>query len=155
MGVCLISILLSITPRCGLVPSAASALFQPFVLQIEPTFRGYADSPRPGPVSRMHVTGTVSGKFLIKKVVPEYPADARAAGVEGDVVFAIVLGKNGKVEEIHLRSGNPLLVEAAARAVSQQRYRPYLLDGNPVEAETFATVQFRLPDKHQVNGTEK
>jgi protein TonB len=103
----------------------------------------------------MHVTGTVSGKFLIKKVVPEYPADARAAGVEGDVVFAIVLGKNGKVEEIHLRSGNPLLVEAAARAVSQQRYRPYLLDGNPVEAETFATVQFRLPDKHQVNGTEK
>jgi hypothetical protein len=91
MGVCLISILLSITP--GLVPSAASALFQPVVLQIEPTFKGYADSPRPGHVSRMHVTGAVSGKFLIKKVVPEYPADARAAGVEGDVVFAIVTRK--------------------------------------------------------------
>jgi protein TonB len=100
----------------------------------------------------MHVTEPASAKLLIKKVAPEYPADARAAGIEGDVVFAIVLGKNGKVEEIHLRRGKPRLVEAAARAISKWRYEPHLFNGKPVEVETFATVRFRLPDKHQVEG---
>jgi TonB family protein len=96
----------------------------------------------------MQVTESVSGELLIKKVEPEYPLDARAAGVEGDVVFAIVIGKGGKVEEIHLRRGKPVFVEAAARAVSQRRYKPYVFNCGPVEVETFATVRFRLSAKH-------
>jgi periplasmic protein TonB len=96
----------------------------------------------------MHVAESISAKLLIKKIEPEYPADARAAGDEGDVVFAIVIGKDGKVGEIHLRRGKPVFVEAAARAVSQRRYKPYVFNGSPVEVETFATVRFRLADKH-------
>jgi TonB family protein len=139
MGIWFISILLSVGPRLVAVP---------VLLQTEPSFKGYGDSPRPGLVSRMHVAEPVSGKLLIKKVEPEYPPDAWAARIEGDVVFAIVIGKNGKVEEIHLRRGKPVFVEAAARAISQRRYRPYVFNGGPVEVETFATVRFRLSDKN-------
>ena len=106
MEIWFISILLSVSP-----PAVVPVLFQPVLLQDEPSFKGYGDSPRPGPVSRMHVTESVSGKLLTKKVEPEYPADARAAGVEGDVVFAIVIGKDGRVEGIHLRRGKPVFVE--------------------------------------------
>ena len=86
---------------------------------------------------------------MLKKVEPDYPGEAKAAGVEGDVVFKIAIGINGGVEEIHLRRGKPLLIEAAAKAVSKWRYEAYILNGNPVEVETFATVRFRLPSKHQ------
>jgi periplasmic protein TonB len=143
MEIWFISILLSVSP-----PAVVPVLFQPVLLQAGPSFKGYGDSPRPGSVSRMHITESVSGKLLIKRAEPEYPADAQAAGVEGDVVFAIVIGKNGKVEEIRLRRGKPVFVEAAARAVSQRAYTPYVFNGGPVEVETFATVRFRLPDKH-------
>ena len=148
MGIWFISILLSVSPQFGLMASAV--LFQPVLLASRALFK--VDSPRPGPVSRMHVTESVSGKLLIKKIEPEYPADAQAAGVEGDVVFSIVIGKNGRVEEIHLRRGKPVFLEAAARAVSQRRYKPYVFNGGPVEVETFATVRFRLSEKHWVAG---
>jgi TonB family protein len=110
----------------------------------------YRDSPQPGRVSRMHITESVSGRFLVKKVAPDFPAAARAAGVEGDVAFRIVIGRNGTVKEIHLRSGKPLLIAAAAKAVSQWQYEPYMFNGQPVEVETFATVRFRL-SRHRCN----
>ena len=95
------------------------------------------------------MTESVSAKLLLKKVEPEFPPDARAAGIEGDVVFRIVIGRNGRVEEIHLRRGKPVLIEAAAKAVSKWQYETYVFNGNPTEVETFATVRFRLSNKHQ------
>jgi protein TonB len=97
----------------------------------------------------MHMTESVSAKFLLKKVEPEFPLGAGAMGVEGDVVFRIVIGRNGKVQEIHLRRGKPILVEAAAKAVSKWLYKPYVFNGNAVEVETFATLQFRPTRKPQ------
>ena len=95
------------------------------------------------------MTEAPSAKFLLKKVEPDYPHAAKAAGVEGDVVFRIIIGTHGRVEEIHLRRGKPLLIEAAAKAVSKWQYKTFMHHGNAVEVETFATVQFRLPSKHQ------
>jgi periplasmic protein TonB len=92
----------------------------------------------------MHMTEAVSAKFLIKKVEPVLPPASCAADLRQSVIFRIVLGKDGRVEEIHLRRGKPALIEAAAKAVSGWQYRPYLFDGRPTEVETFATVRFRI-----------
>jgi protein TonB len=85
---------------------------------------------------------------LTKVVEPEYPHVAEAEGVEGDVVFRIIIGTDGGVKEIHLRRGKPLFIEAAAKAISKWKYETFMLNGDAVEVETFATVQFRLPGKH-------
>jgi TonB family protein len=89
------------------------------------------------------MTESVSARYLLKKVVPEYPIEARHAGVHGDVIFRIIIGTDGKVKEIHVRRGAPLLVSAAAKAISEWVYKPYLLNGRVFEVETFATVRFR------------
>jgi TonB family protein len=122
---------------------------QPVCFQLQPTPKGYGDSPRPGPIPRLHRTEAASAKFLLRKVEPEYPHEAEAAGVVGDVVFRIIVGAKGTVEEIHLRRGRLLLVEAAAKAVSEWQYETSVVNGKPVEVDTFATVRFRLPSKHQ------
>jgi len=97
----------------------------------------------------VRMTEGTSQALLLKKIEPEYPHEAEAKGVEGDVVFRIIVGTDGRVEEVHLRRGKPILIEAAAKAVSQWQYQPYILNENAVEAETFATVRFRQPGKHQ------
>jgi TonB family protein len=113
------------------------------VFQLGPSLNGYADGPRVSLPSRLHMTEGLSAKFLLKEVEPEYPVEAKAAGVQGDVIFRIVIGTDGKVKEIHLRRGAPILVSAAAKAVSEWVYKPYLLNGTAVEVETFVTVRFR------------
>jgi Gram-negative bacterial TonB protein C-terminal len=87
-------------------------------LQQPPSFKGNGDSPRRSHISPFHVSEGASSKFLARKLEPEYPYEAQAAGVEGDVIFRIVVGTNGRVEEIHLRRGKPVLIEAAAKALS-------------------------------------
>jgi len=95
------------------------------------------------------MTEGASAKLLLKKMEPEFPLEAKAAGLEGDVVFSVIIGTNGRVREIHLRRGKPQLIEAAAKAVSKWQYEVYTLNGGPVEVETFATVRFRLPAKNR------
>jgi TonB family protein len=146
MGIYVISTLLVAIP---LFSSSPTRSVLPVLFQLRPSFKGYGDSPRPSPISRLHMTEAPSAKFLLKKVEPEYPHAAKAGGVEGDVIFRIIIGTDGRVEEIHLRRGKPLLIEAAAKAVSKWQYETFMHDGNAVEVETFATVQFRLPSKHQ------
>jgi protein TonB len=79
---------------------------------------------------------------LIIKVNPDYPPAARNARVQGAVVMHATIGKDGSVQQLRLISGNPLLVGAAMEAVKKWRYRPFMLDGKPVEGETDITVNF-------------
>jgi hypothetical protein len=65
----------------------------------------YGDSPRPSPISRLHMTESLSGKHLLTTVEPDYPPEAKSKGIEGDVTFRIIIGKDGTVREIHLRRG--------------------------------------------------
>ncbi len=81
---------------------------------------------------------------LIYRVEPEYPAIARLAHIQGAVVLHAIIGKEGKIENLQAVSGPPLLIRAALDAVRQWRYRPYLLNGDPVEVETQVTVNFIL-----------
>jgi len=81
---------------------------------------------------------------LIQKIEPQYPPLARAARVQGDVVLSAVIDTNGQITNPQLVSGHPMLVPAAIAAVKQWRYKPYLLNGQPVEVETTITVIFSL-----------
>jgi len=88
-------------------------------------------------------TGVAEG-LLISKVIPVYPALARLAGIQGQVVLQAVIGKDGTIQNLHVLRGHPLLVESAMDAVKKWRYRPYLLNSGPVEVETQITVNFSL-----------
>lgn len=81
---------------------------------------------------------------LIYKVQPSYPALAKATRVQGQVVLRAVISRTGTIESLQVVSGHPLLVRAAIDAVRQWRYRPYVLNGDPLEVETEVTVNFVL-----------
>ena len=81
---------------------------------------------------------------LIYKPQPVYPGPARAMRVQGSVVLRAIISKSGTIENLEALSGHPLLIPAAIEAVKQWRYRPYVLNGEPVEVETRVTVNFIL-----------
>ena len=81
---------------------------------------------------------------LIYQVQPVYPPLARAARVEGPVVLAALISKDGTIENLRVVTGRPMLVRSAVEAVSKWRYRPYILNNEPVEVETQITVNFFL-----------
>jgi len=93
---------------------------------------------------RVRISQGVTRGLLVQKVEPQYPTLARAARVQGDVVLSAVIDTNGQITNLQLVSGHPMLVPAAIAAVTQWRYKPYLLNGQPVEVETTITVIFSL-----------
>ncbi len=93
---------------------------------------------------RIRISQGVTKGLLIHRVEPSYPPLARAARVQGDVVLSAVIDVNGQITNLQLVSGHPMLVPAAIAAVRQWRYKPYLLNGTPVEVETTITVIFSL-----------
>jgi protein TonB len=90
---------------------------------------------------------TLSEAYLINRVEPVYPRVAIASGIQGQVKLHAIIARNGKIESLELISGPPLLVQAALDAVRQWRYRPYYLNGEAVEVETFITVNFRRENR--------
>jgi protein TonB len=78
-------------------------------------------------------------------VLPSYPEQAVKAGLQGPVTLQAWIGRDGTIQDLKLVRGSFLLGQAAYRAVKQWRYQPYLINGRAVEAETFVTVDFRLP----------
>ena len=101
--------------------------------------------PPPKPVQqRIRVGGNVQAASLVNRVTPTYPALARAARVSGTVVLHAIIGKDGTVQQLAVMSGPPLLVQSALEAVRQWRYRPTLLNGEPVEVDTTIEVVFTL-----------
>ena len=81
---------------------------------------------------------------LIYRVQPQYPEIARLARVQGAVQLRAIISRTGTIENLVAESGHPTLIAAAMKAVRQWRYRPYLLNGEPVEVETGITVNFVL-----------
>ena len=81
---------------------------------------------------------------LLDKPQPTYPALARQARIQGQVVLHAIIDKDGRVSELSVISGHPLLVQSALEAVRQWRYRPTTLNGEAVEVDTTITVTFVL-----------
>lgn len=101
--------------------------------------------PPPPPVQqRIRVGGNVQQAMLMNRVQPVYSPLARAARVSGTVTLHAIIGKDGTVQQLQAVSGPPLLVQSALDAVRQWRYRPTLLNGEPVEVDTTIEVIFTL-----------
>jgi protein TonB len=100
--------------------------------------------PKLEPVKRIRVSQGVSQGMVIRKIDPVYPKLALAARVTGVVLLKAVIDRQGAITEVQVISGHPILVPAAIEAVKQWRYRPYSLNGEPVEVETNITVTFQI-----------
>jgi protein TonB len=87
--------------------------------------------------------------LLIKKVQPDYPLEAKLVRLEGLVVLRAVIDTSGEVSEVNAISGPPLLESAAVDAVKQWHYRPYSVNGKPVDVETTIEVTFALDGSKQ------
>jgi periplasmic protein TonB len=96
-------------------------------------------------VQRVRVSQGVTQGMVIRRVQPQYPQMAKIARVQGAVVLAAIIGKDGSIQNLHvISSASPLLNQAAIDAVKQWRYKPYILNGDPVEVDTTVTVNFSL-----------
>lgn len=103
-----------------------------------------AKTPELTPVKRVRVAARVAEANLIHDVPPQYPPEAGRERIEGTVVLMAMIGKDGSVKDVRVESGLPLLAEAAMDAVKQWRYKPYLLNGEPVEIDSRITINFTL-----------
>src|SRR5208282_2399623 len=100
--------------------------------------------PKVATPQRVRVSQGVSQGLLVRKVNPTYPPLARQARIAGTVILRAVISKDGSIENLTLVSGHPMLAPAAIDAVKQWKYRPYLLNGEPVEVDTEVQVNFTL-----------
>ncbi|HTW58964.1 MAG TPA: energy transducer TonB [Terriglobales bacterium] len=100
--------------------------------------------PAPRPTVRQFRTSSMLQGSLIRAVQPVYPPLARTARIQGAVVLAAVISKAGTISDLRVVSGHPMLVRSAIDAVSQWRYRPYILNNEAIEVETRITVNFTL-----------
>ena len=102
--------------------------------------------PPPPPKSNkpLRVGGNVAAANLIRQVTPVYPQIAKTAHVSGTVVLHAIISKDGSIEELTYVSGPPLLMKAAMDAVHQWRYKPTMLNGEPVDVDTTISVVFTL-----------
>ena len=108
----------------------------------------HAPSAAPRVVQQQHgpviISKGVAEGMLITPVKPVYPAIALAAHIQGTVVLQATISKTGTIEGLRVVDGPPMLRQSALDAVKQWRYRPYLLNGEPVEVETTINVIFSL-----------
>src|SRR5882672_1023944 len=100
-------------------------------------------TPAPRP-DRVRVSSKVAEGLVTHRVDPKYPKEARAQHVEGDVVLKVIIDKQGKLSQITILSGNVLLIDAAVEAMKQWTFRPYLLNGDPVEVESTTMFRFNI-----------
>ncbi len=95
------------------------------------------------PAGPKRIVSVLEEAQLVRKVEPVYPRIAVLSGVQGQVKLHAIIARDGSIQSLNVISGHPLLVRAALEAVGQWRYRPYLLNGEVVEVETFITVNFK------------
>jgi len=100
--------------------------------------------PKVATPQRVRVSQGVSAGLLVRKVNPNYPPLARQARIQGQVLLQAEISKDGSIQNLRLISGHPMLAPAAIEAVKQWKYKPYLLNGEPVEVETQVQVNFTL-----------
>ncbi len=106
---------------------------------------GASGSANP-PDARVTVPANVTAASILTQTTPEYPAEARAKNIQGEVVLHATIDKAGNISETQVLSGDDLLAKAAVEAVRQWKYKPMLVDGEAKEVDTIITVTFSLKD---------
>ena len=103
---------------------------------------GARDLAAAAPGQRIQVEGSVQQAMLVSQTQPVYPPMAKQAGIAGTVTMGVLIGKDGTVENIQVLKGPAALAAAAMQAVQQWKYKPTLLNGDPVEVLTSVNVTF-------------
>lgn len=96
------------------------------------------------PPKRIRVGGAVQQARMLRRVNPVYPPLAKSARIQGTVQLSAVIGKDGRIQELNVINGHPMLIQSALQAVQQWQYKPTLLNGVPVEVATQVNVNFTL-----------
>jgi TonB family protein len=133
-------------------PPAGSRMAEPPASPSSPTAPGVADasSSRPAPetgsepLMKLRVSQGVMEANILHRVEPAYPPEARRNHIQGTVLLQAIIGRDGRIHDVKAISGPRELIEASMGAIQQWRYRPYLLQGKPVEVETTIKVQFHM-----------
>jgi len=97
------------------------------------------------PVRALPMSQGVSNGYLVHRVSPVYPSQARELRMQGAVRLDAIISEQGTIESVKLVEGQPVLARAAIDAIKQWRYKPYELNGKPVKIATTITVHFKLP----------
>jgi protein TonB len=105
---------------------------------------GEGSTPTPV-LQSLNISQGVSQGLLLKKVQPIYPRTALTMRIEGSVELLATIAKTGEISHVKVLSGDSQLTKAATDAVRQWKYKPYLLNGQPVEIQTQVTINFKLP----------
>jgi periplasmic protein TonB len=103
-----------------------------------------APVPHVATPQRVRVSQGVTQGLLVRRVNPTYPTLARTARISGKVLLQAQISKSGEIQNLQVISGHPMLIQAALEAVRQWKYRPYYLNGEPVEVDTTIEVNFTL-----------
>jgi protein TonB len=128
------------TPAPSMIGIAATGAGAP------PPDLGSSEAVAPRPLLQtLNISQGVSRGLLIKKVQPVYPKNALFMQVEGSVELMATISKTGDITHVKILSGDSQLTKAATDAVKQWKYKPYLLNGEPVEIQTQVTINFKLP----------
>jgi len=93
---------------------------------------------------KIRVSQGVMEANVLHKVQPDYPAEAKANHIQGDVIFVANIDEQGNIAELKIVSGPPELAQAATEAVRQWKYKPFTIDGEPVEVETVIKIRFQM-----------
>jgi protein TonB len=101
-------------------------------------------APKVATPQKQRISSGVMEGLKTHDVTPTYPPMARMTHIQGDVILQATISKTGVIENLRAVSGNPILIQAAMEAVKQWRYKPYILNGDPVEVETQVRVQFHM-----------
>jgi TonB family protein len=143
--------------KSGKVPSAhaksgsdapapsLSQMAAPGAATAPPTFISSTGTAINPTLQTVSVSQGVSRGLLIKKVAPTYPPSALRLRVEGTVELQATISKTGEISRVKVLSGDSQLSKAATDAVKQWKYKPYLLNGEPVEIQTDVSIIFKLP----------
>ena len=99
---------------------------------------------RPKPSGPLRVSSGVAEGHILAPIQPVYPAIAKNARIQGTVVIEATISKQGLIEQAHVISGQPILAQAALKALAQARYRPFKLNGDSVDVETTINFNFVL-----------
>jgi protein TonB len=93
---------------------------------------------------KVRVSQGVLESIKTHDVQPEYPEKAREKHITGDVLLKATIGHDGRIAELTVISGDPILAKSAVKAVKQWRYQPYILNGKPLLVETMITVKYHM-----------
>jgi TonB family protein len=144
------AVLRSVAPLAALFAVTFACCSSAGFAQLAPDGSSPTQSPRP---QMVRVAGAVMQGMVANRVLPRYPDEAMIKGIQGDVIFKIDVDETGKIVASVPVEGDSLLVAAAMDAIRDFRFRPYLLDGAPIEVESQLGFHFAVGKKDNgVNG---